>query len=604
MNYNFKEISQLLAQRAEDVCRMLLPNGKKEGNYWKCGSTSGEKGESLSVTLFGEYTGKWKDWATNENGDLLDLFNIRYFGSKSIIDASSEACRYLGISKPKLIAHKKEFTKPNSLSTFLQDDSIVYNYLIEKRMLSSETLGKYGVGERGNEIVFNFWRNHELILVKYLSLNRPNGKKIISTEKDCEPCLFGWNALPKNTRSIFICEGEIDAMSLYEYGYAALSVPFGATNLSWIETEFDRISMFDEIYLIFDPDEAGNAGLYKIIERLGRHRCRIVRLPCKDANECLQKGVTKEEIKKCFDEAESLDPEELKNAKFFSTEVIDLFYPPNGIEVGYTAPWERMQGKILFRPDELSIFTGINGHGKSMLLGHILLSAMQQGAKVCIASLEIKPRRLLFRLIRQVTTFEQPSPEYINTALDWLNDKLWLFDLTGTAKTEKLLDVFDYARKRYGVDIFVIDSMMKLDVSEDDYNSQKAAMEKLCDFKNEHNCHIFLVVHPRKREDESQPPGKLDVKGSGSIVDMADNCFSVWRNKLKEQTKRFQEQRVLSRKEEDALSEPDCVVTCSKNRNGDFEGRFGLWFDSTSYQYLDFEAQKPKPFLEYSQLKT
>jgi twinkle protein len=110
---------------------------------------------------------------------------------------------------------------------------------------------------------------------------------------------------------------------------------------------------------------------------------------------------------------------------------------------------------------------------------------LKKGAKVCIASLEIKPRRLLFRLTRQASALELPSPEYIEAVHDWYGDKLWLFDLVRTAKSQRLIEVFRYARQRYGVDVFVIDSLMKLDIAEDDYKAQKVFMEQLCDFKNQ-----------------------------------------------------------------------------------------------------------------------
>ncbi|CAM4461007.1 MAG: hypothetical protein LEGION0403_FIIPPAGN_01331 [Legionella sp.] len=81
---------------------------------------------------------------------------------------------------------------------------------------------------------------------------------------------------------------------------------------------------------------------------------------------------------------------------------------------------------------------------------------------------------------------------------------------------------------------------MKLDIAEDDYKAQKAFMEQLCDFKNQHSCHIHIVIHPRKGANESLPPGKLDNKGTGAISDLADNCFTIWRNKEKEGLKQMQ----------------------------------------------------------------
>ena len=56
-----KEVSRQLAQRAEDIARYLLPNGKKSGSEWRVGSIDGESGESLGVHLTGEKSGVWSD---------------------------------------------------------------------------------------------------------------------------------------------------------------------------------------------------------------------------------------------------------------------------------------------------------------------------------------------------------------------------------------------------------------------------------------------------------------------------------------------------------------------------------------------------------------
>ncbi|QBI77608.1 putative replication helicase, partial [Pseudomonas phage vB_Pae_CF67a] len=55
----------------------------------------------------------------------------------------------------------------------------------------------------------------------------PGGKKKITTSSDTEPCLFGWQAIPDGIREVTITEGEIDAMTAWQYGRPALSVPFG-----------------------------------------------------------------------------------------------------------------------------------------------------------------------------------------------------------------------------------------------------------------------------------------------------------------------------------------------------------------------------------------
>lgn len=600
-----KEIARSLSQCAEDVARYLLPQGKKIGNEWKVGSISGEQGSSLGVCLTGEKSGLWCDFANgnDDSGDLLDLWaksrNLK------ISEAIKEATSYLGISLPHFEAYKiPNFVKPQQKVLSVPSDSLVMKYLVNERKLSIATIQAFKIGQNGNAIVFPYLRNGEVFFIKYLKLERINGKKQMHVEPNCEPCLFGWHMLPDASRSVIICEGEIDAMTLHQYGLPALSVPLGAgggKKHEWIEYEFDRLAIFDEIFLCMDDDKEGYIATKELIERLGRHRCRVVKLPLNDANECLQAGISAETIKNCFDEAKTLDPDELKPANQFVEQVIEEFYPQPGAFIGYLAPWEKTTGKILFRPEELSIWTGINGHGKSQFLGQIILGMMQQSARVCIASLELKPKRLLMRLTRQAGALAKPSIEYIKAIHQWYEDKLWLFDLVGSAKSKRLLEVFLYARQRYGIDVFVIDSLMKLDIAEDDYNAQKAFIEQLCDFKNQHNCQIHIVVHPRKGLDESRPPGKLDSKGTGAISDLADNCFSIWRNKEKERLTQAKAcGALLTEKEETILNATDCKWSCDKQRNGDWEGVLGFWFHADSLQYLYRPDQTPKRFVEYS----
>lgn len=54
-------------------------------------------------------------------------------------------------------------------------------------------------------------------------MERPGGKKKITTSSDTEPCLFGWQAIPDGIREVTITEGEIDAMTAWQYGRPALA---------------------------------------------------------------------------------------------------------------------------------------------------------------------------------------------------------------------------------------------------------------------------------------------------------------------------------------------------------------------------------------------
>jgi twinkle protein len=223
------------------------------------------------------------------------------------------------------------------------------------------------------------------------------------TESNCEPCLFGWQAIPANAREVVICEGELDALAWYQLGHPALSVPNGANGHTWIEQEYEHLERFDVIYLSYDNDEVGRKGVAESIDRLGRERCRVVEIPTPwtDANDLVKSDFDVSKISTLFDKARTLDPEELKPASVYVDEVIQEFYPPEHIKPGFTLPWSKTHHLLRFLPGEVTLLGGVNGHGKSEGAGHITLDAILQGEKACIASMEFKPSRWLMRLTRQ-----------------------------------------------------------------------------------------------------------------------------------------------------------------------------------------------------------
>lgn len=602
-----KEVSVLLAKKAEDVARYLLPNGKRSGNEWCAGDILGSAGESLKVHLTGEKSGIWCDFATGERGDLLNLWALNR--QITTLEAIKECTLYLGITNKKLHAPRpSNFAVPKTAGLKkLVAKSPVFEYL-QNRGISCKTLEDFKIQERNGDIVFPYYVEGKLVAAKSLKLERPEGKKQMYTEKDCEPCLFGWQALPNNAREITICEGEIDAMSLSEYGFAALSIPFGGGSgkkQQWIEHEFERLSMFDEIYICMDMDEEGQKAANAIIERLGIHRCKQLELPMKDPNECLTNGLSHTDMLWFYKNAKSIEPEELKNFMKATSKVKDWINPINDTVDGYLSPWKKTHNEVIFRPYELSVWTGINGHGKSQLLGHVLVDMVNQGAKICIASLEMRPEIFLGRMTKQCAAMSKPSNEYIDAISEWFTDKLWYINILGKIDIDNILEVFLYARKRYGIDVFLIDSFMMIHgVYEEDLKSQKEVIEKLCEFKNNNYCQIHLVAHPRKGADEDSWPGKMDVKGSGAITDAADNCFSVWRNKKKEGLKqKVVNGEFLDNKEMELLKKPDAIWRCDKQRNGDWEGINGLWYDRNSLQYLERESDKPKRYVQYAKIQ-
>ena len=599
---NASELSKELSRMADAVVKHLLPNGKRNGKEWQVGSLAGEQGKSLSVALSGTKAGVWSDFATGQSGDLLDLWmEVR---SLDLHEVMKEAKQFAGIRdiEPRFSQPERTYSAPKIPARTGKPKSEVLKYLTEVRKLTLETIELFKIAESGNHILFPYLKNGERVMVKQDScIRNANGKRTEPprpTSADQKPILFGWQAIPKNSRYVILTEGEIDAMSWRQAGQPALSVPFGGgsgAKHQWLEHEFEDLEIFDEILLAFDNDPTGQEATRDLVQRLGAHRCRVIEgLPTKDANEALQKGILDSaRADTLVKMAKPLDPEELGSAYHHTQDVIDMFYPV-GEEPGYFSPWIKADKLFKFRPAELSILNGVNGHGKSELAGHIILGAMEQGEKICIASMELQPKRLLHRLMRQAcaVTGSMPSKDMIWKGMEWTREKLWLFELTGTAKASRILEVFEYAHRRYGIKTFVVDSLMKCGIAEDDYNGQKAFIEALCDFKNKYSIHIFLITHSRKGDSETKPTGKMDIKGTGAISDLADNVFVIWRNKIKEEKIKEQDADVEVLKDL-----PDAILYCCKQRNGDWEGKLSLWFCPYTKQYLGSRHDKPKCYV-------
>src|SRR5690606_19674090 len=114
----------------------------------------------------------------------------------------------------------------------------IEEWLLTVRKITPATVERFKLAARKGALMFPYLRDGELVAAKY----RRGPAKEFFVDANCEPCLFGWQALPGRERSITLCEGELDALAFAEYGVPALSVPFGGgkgdKQGQWIEAEF------------------------------------------------------------------------------------------------------------------------------------------------------------------------------------------------------------------------------------------------------------------------------------------------------------------------------------------------------------------------------
>jgi len=259
------------------------------------------------------------------------------------------------------------------------------------------------------------------------------------------------------------------------------------------------------------------------------------------------------------------------------------------------------------RPGEVTLWHGYTKHGKTIGLNQVLLNivAPEPAKRVCIASLEVPGARTLQNMIRQVLAAQKPESEReMDEAIAWLDERVWIYDKLGGARTEEVLEVFEYAARRYGVSHFVLDSLMRLeDVAEEDYEGQKKLMLRLCGFAAELWVHVHLVAHSRKPDqrhpEEKYWPTKYMVSGSGHLVNQAHNVGCFWRNLAKELE--LEEARLVKDGEKiDELEvQPDAMLVIQGQRGGNGELPLKrLWFDQKeSWQFRDERMALPTRFI-------
>lgn len=248
------------------------------------------------------------------------------------------------------------------------------------------------------------------------------------------------------------------------------------------------------------------------------------------------------------------------------------------------------QGIGGFFAGELSVWTGVNGSGKSTILSQLLLESVEQGHRVCAYSGELPKEQF-----KEWTLLQAAGPDHITYESDkltgkriavpepiahkqideWLGDRYWLFDLEKNTShsPETILTQFEAARMQYGADVFLVDNIMMVDFDgvreKDFYREQSRFMRTLITFAKRRMVHVHLVVHPNKDGAGDGKLTKKDVGGSGDITNRPDNVFAM----------------SIRSREVDGKAEQCPYLTILKNRDFGAKGEVWLDFDKKSRRY-------------------
>lgn len=358
--------------------------------------------------------------------------------------------------------------------------------------------------------------------------------------------LFGQNKFAKGGRNVTIHEGELDALAGFQMAgskYPHVSVRNGASAaLKDCKAQYDWLNSFENIYLSFDNDEAGQKAVNEVAELFGS-KCKIIKhlTGYKDACDYLKAGKSAEYINLWWN-AEQWTPDGIIAGSTLWEEVTKpvekslALYPWGGIN-------DLTYG---IRPAELITVTAGSGLGKSQFLREILWHLLKttEGNIGCMFMEESvsKTAKSIMSLYANKPLHlpdTQISQEELKDAFDntLATDRLFFWDNFGSTDIDNVVNRIRYFAKaadcRY-VFLDHISMVVSAQSNGDERKSIDELMTKLRMLVQETGICLIAVSHLKRPESKGHEEGAAtslsQLRGSGAIAQLSDIVIGLVRN--------------------------------------------------------------------------
>ena len=520
-----------------------------------------------------------------------------------------------------------ELPDVNLCHAALLADAEALDYLQNVRGFSKEIIERQKLGLK-EKVYFRKAGESHAIVIPYLSVEGnitfakyrtlPPAEKDFSAPTGWDAGLYNSPALNDDTKEIIFVEGEYDCIALLSNGIEnVVGVPgAGVKKAEWIEA-LDRIN--PQIYILFDPDQAGTKGSQELASRIGIERCLKIVLPkgTKDPNEFFQKGGTTEEFLELKKKAVQFDVTGVTPSKNALQQLMDELDGKNDLAPTYITPWPKLNKLVGFEDGDVIDILAPEKVGKTTLalnlIDHMVDKYGEDGLFVC---LEMTQARLARKWVAMTTGFEdkitEPGTPEAKAKLVELKEacvkamelqrsrEADLYFAYPTAWQDNPESVFKLIRdciRRYNVKWVVFDNLQKFcDESLKQQNHRTVYLSQLskrfATIAKDYKVKMVRILQP-KRIEKGSIISSNDTDGSSQVAKDCDCMITAWRKPVESTRSAYAEEQEEG-KESEMSFEPIMRLSVALTRYSG-GGSCYVMYDGARSQVRSIVDQKPKP---------
>jgi twinkle protein len=415
---------------------------------------------------------------------------------------------------------------------------------LPKRGIHEQTCDKFGyrVGKdkHGKTCqVAPYFDGNELVAQKLRYADK--SFKFIGEAK--RAALFGQQLWRDGGKMIVITEGEIDCLTVAQLQglkWPVVSIQNGAQSAKKaLSQQLDWLEKFEIVVLMFDMDDAGQKAVAECAPIFSPGKCKVARLPLKDANDMLLAGRGGEVIEAIWG-AKIYRPDGLVSFSEIKDRIKKA--PVEG-----HAWWSPTLTTATFgrRYGELYAFGAGTGVGKTdFLTQQIAYDIGTLGLKVGLLFLETPIEDLGKRVAGKMAgkLFHIPGESWTQEELDAEVDRLdeagTLYDSFGQTDWDVVKGHIRFMAVSQGIRIFYLDHLTALADTQDEKGSLEQIMKEMAGLANELDVLIHFVSHLSTPEGKPHEEGGRVMirhfKGSRAIGFWAHFMFGLERDQQSE----------------------------------------------------------------------